>query len=65
MMIIMKRGASDAEINHVVDKLHAVGAQAHVSKGEFATIIGAIETGMLSRSCRSRRWRASRTSRPS
>jgi len=42
MMIVMKDGASDEEIQHVVDKLESVGAQAHISKGKYKTIIGAI-----------------------
>ncbi|MCL5291523.1 MAG: 3-deoxy-7-phosphoheptulonate synthase [Actinobacteria bacterium] len=42
MMIIMKKGATDADIGHVVEKLHGVGAEAHISRGEFKTVIGAI-----------------------
>jgi len=42
MMIVMKDGATDEEIQHVVDKLESVGAQAHISKGKYKTIIGAI-----------------------
>ncbi|MFH1151335.1 MAG: 3-deoxy-7-phosphoheptulonate synthase [Actinomycetota bacterium] len=42
MMIIMKGGCSDAEVEAVIDKLHGIGAEAHLSRGEFKTIIGAI-----------------------
>ena len=42
MMIVMKGGASDDQVQEVVDKLHSIGAEAHVSRGEFKTIIGAI-----------------------
>ena len=42
MMIVMKDGATDAEIRHVVERIHDSGARAHVSKGEFITVIGAI-----------------------
>ena len=41
-MIVMKGGASDDQVQEVVDKLHSIGAEAHVSRGEFKTIIGAI-----------------------
>jgi len=42
MMIIMSDGATDLQIEDVVDKLHQVGAEAHISRGEFKTLIGAI-----------------------
>ncbi len=42
MVIVMKEGASPEEIEFVVEKLHSVGAEAHVSRGEFMTVIGAI-----------------------
>lgn len=42
MMIVMKPDATDDQVQHVVDRLAAVGAQAHISRGEFVTIIGAI-----------------------
>ena len=41
-MIVMKDGASALEIQGVVDRLHEVGAEAHLSRGDFKTIIGAI-----------------------
>jgi 3-deoxy-7-phosphoheptulonate synthase len=42
MMIIMKDGATEGQVDEVVEKLHSIGAEAHVSRGEFKTIIGAI-----------------------
>lgn len=42
MMIVMKEGATDGQIQSVVDRVTAAGAQAHVSRGEFVTVIGAI-----------------------
>ena len=42
MMIVMKDGASDVEIQHVVDRLEKVGAKAHISRGKYKTVIGAI-----------------------
>ena len=42
MMIVMKEGASDGQIQSIVDRVTAAGAQAHVSRGEFVTVIGAI-----------------------
>jgi 3-deoxy-7-phosphoheptulonate synthase len=42
MMIVMKPNATEEEIEHVVARVHSVGARAHVSKGEEVTVIGAI-----------------------
>jgi 3-deoxy-7-phosphoheptulonate synthase len=42
MMIVMKPGATEAEIQHVVDRVEGVGATAHVSRGEEVTLIGAV-----------------------
>jgi 3-deoxy-7-phosphoheptulonate synthase len=42
MMIIMKPGSSQAEINHVLEHIHANGLTPHLSGGEERTIIGAI-----------------------
>jgi len=38
MMIIMKEGATGAQIDDVVDRLHAVGAEAHIHHGDPVTI---------------------------
>jgi len=42
MMIVMKATATEAEISHVVDRVQAIGARAHLSRGEEVTVIGAI-----------------------
>jgi 3-deoxy-7-phosphoheptulonate synthase len=42
MMIVMKEGATEEQIAAVVKRVESVGAQAHLSKGEFVTVVGAI-----------------------
>lgn len=42
MMILMRDGATGDEVEAIVEKLHEVGAEAHLSRGEYKTIIGAI-----------------------
>ena len=42
MMIVMKPGATQEEIDHVIARVRSVGARAHVSQGEEVTVIGAI-----------------------
>jgi 3-deoxy-7-phosphoheptulonate synthase len=42
MMIVMKEGATQAEVDAVVRRVESVGAHAHVSAGELVTVIGAI-----------------------
>jgi len=42
MMIVMKEGATEAEIAAVVKRVASVGAHAHISAGELVTVIGAI-----------------------
>jgi 3-deoxy-7-phosphoheptulonate synthase len=42
MMIVMKEGATEEEIAHVVERVEQVGCTAHISKGELLTVIGAI-----------------------
>src|SRR6201994_268989 len=42
MMIVMKPGATEDEIAHVIARVESVGARAHISKGEEVTVIGAI-----------------------
>ena len=41
-MIVMKEGATEAEIAAVVKRVASVGAHAHISAGELVTVIGAI-----------------------
>jgi len=42
MMIVMKEGATDDQIQAVVERVESVGCSAHLSKGELLTVIGAI-----------------------
>ena len=42
MMVVMKEGASTEEVDAVIRRIESVGAQAHPSRGEFVTVIGAI-----------------------
>ncbi|MGO8683015.1 MAG: 3-deoxy-7-phosphoheptulonate synthase [Thermoleophilia bacterium] len=42
MMIIMREGATDEQVAHVIARIEEVGASAHVSQGERVTLIGAI-----------------------
>jgi hypothetical protein len=42
MMIVMKAGATEAEIQSVIERIESVGARAHPSRGEELTVIGAI-----------------------
>ncbi len=42
MMIVMKPGASDEQVQAVVDKVEAAGSRPHISKGEVVTLVGAI-----------------------
>ena len=42
MMIVMREGATQEQVAHVVARLEEVGAAAHVSEGERVTVIGAI-----------------------
>jgi 3-deoxy-7-phosphoheptulonate synthase len=42
MIIVMRKGASDAEINQVVEHVRSVGFGVHLSRGVEKTIIGAI-----------------------
>ena len=41
-MIVMKEGATAAEVEAVIERVQSVGAKAHISKGELVTVIGAI-----------------------
>ncbi len=42
MIIVLKAGATQAEIDHVIEKIESLGLKPHVSKGVERTIIGAI-----------------------
>jgi 3-deoxy-7-phosphoheptulonate synthase len=42
MIIILKSGATDDQIGHVIERVEALGLKAHLSRGTFRTIIGVI-----------------------
>ncbi len=42
MIIVMKEPIKQEDIDAVVEKLHSVGAEAHISRGQYKTIIGVI-----------------------
>ena len=42
MIIILKSGATEAQIDHVVERVEALGLKAHLSRGTYRTIIGVI-----------------------
>src|ERR687892_1633534 len=42
MMIVMKAGATEAEIDSVIARIEQAGARAHPSRGDEVTVIGAI-----------------------
>ena len=42
LIIVMRNGVEADEIAHVVQRLGDIGAEAHVSEGQFRTVIGAV-----------------------
>ncbi len=42
MVIVLNDQATEADIQLIIEKLHTVGAEAHVSRGQFKTVIGVI-----------------------
>lgn len=42
MVIVLREGTTDRDVGELVARLHEVGAEAHVSRGEFRTVIGVI-----------------------
>ena len=42
MMIVMKEGATGDELEAVVERVEAIGAQSHVIQGELVTVVGVI-----------------------
>ncbi len=42
MIIVLREPLNQEDIQRIVDKLHELGAEAHISRGEFKTIIGVI-----------------------
>jgi 3-deoxy-7-phosphoheptulonate synthase len=42
MMIVMKEGATEEQINHIVEKVKNFGVDVHLSRGQFKTVIGVV-----------------------
>ncbi len=42
MMIVMREGATEEQIQNVIDRIKSKGADVHLSRGEFRTVIGVI-----------------------
>lgn len=42
MIIILKSGVTDSQVQHVVDRVEALGLKAHLSRGTYRTVIGVI-----------------------
>ena len=42
MMIVMKAGATEDQVQAVIDRIESCGAHAHPSRGEEVTVIGAV-----------------------
>ncbi|HEY2838507.1 MAG TPA: 3-deoxy-7-phosphoheptulonate synthase [Pirellulales bacterium] len=42
MIVVLKPQATEAQIEHVVERIEALGLKAHLSRGTFRTIIGVI-----------------------
>jgi len=42
VIVILKPGATDTQLQHVIERIEAAGCRAHVSKGEELTIVGCI-----------------------
>ncbi|MDY6876245.1 MAG: 3-deoxy-7-phosphoheptulonate synthase [Chloroflexota bacterium] len=45
MIVVMKKGATSAQIANVIARIEQLGCQAHISEGEERTIIGIIGNG--------------------
>ncbi|MDI6688962.1 MAG: 3-deoxy-7-phosphoheptulonate synthase [Actinomycetota bacterium] len=42
MIVVMKKGATQEQIDHVVEKLKSVGVETDISRGKYRTVIGVI-----------------------
>lgn len=42
MIIVMSKSATDADVKAVVERLKSIGCEAHVSVGQYRTVIGAV-----------------------
>jgi 3-deoxy-7-phosphoheptulonate synthase len=42
MIIVLKPGVSEEQIQHVVERVESLGLRAHLSRGTYRTIVGVI-----------------------
>lgn len=42
MILILKGGATDQQVDHVIERVEALGLKAHLSRGTYRTIVGII-----------------------
>ena len=42
MIVVMKQSATEENIQYIIQKLHSLGLDAHLSRGESITIIGVV-----------------------
>ncbi len=42
MIIILKPGVTDEQVDHVVERVESLGLKAHLSRGQYRTIVGVI-----------------------
>ncbi len=42
MIIVTRKGVTDAEIDHIREKVEALGLRTHLSRGEYRTVIGCV-----------------------
>ncbi|NQU74720.1 MAG: 3-deoxy-7-phosphoheptulonate synthase [Planctomycetes bacterium] len=42
MIVVMQHGASEPQIQHVIERIRQLGLTEHLSRGEFRTVIGAV-----------------------
>lgn len=42
MIIVLKQGATEEEINRVIERIRAEGLEVHISRGKYRTILGVI-----------------------
>ena len=47
MIIVLKAGATQEQVDHVVERIESLGLEAHLSRGTFRTIIGVIGVDCL------------------
>jgi 3-deoxy-7-phosphoheptulonate synthase len=42
MIIVLKSGVTEDQVQHVVERVESLGLKAHLSRGTYRTIIGVI-----------------------